>query len=443
MDRQTSDLLQKDNPWIGKRDALLPWLQDHIPSNHLKRHQLAEAQKRWGEQNKAHLLIGPRQAGKSTAIWQWLCTREKEVLFIDCEQTLIQDWCSSAPLFISDIKENFPTAPILFFEEVQHLKEASLFFKGIVDRKPGTPILVSGSSSYSLQSQTRESLAGRATRARLLPFSYGEIACELESTAPLARTQKQEELFTRHLLYGGYPDVWLSEQPQIILTDLLESFLIRDASDLHRIKRPDAFRTLLSLSAQQAGSLVNVSEWAQILGLSRDSVYAYLEILQSMHIIELIRPFAGGKRSELIRSPKVFWLDNGLRNRLLADFRPPELRQDMGSLLENWVFGEVVKHLPSLAQIFFWRSTSGAEVDFVVRYGEKLIAIEVKSSRSPKKQITRSMHSFIDAYEPESFGLVHPGLHDREMIANTNIQWIPPREIGPWVKHCLSRDNFK
>ena len=147
---------------------------------------------RRGEKNKAHLVVGPRQAGKSTVVWQWLSKRKQKVLFIDCEQPLIQRWCSSAPLFAADVRESFSSPPILFFEEVQHLDDGALFFKGLVDRRPGVPVLVTGSSAYYLRSGSRESLAGRATRTKLLPFSWQEIATVLESVAPLARIRNRK-----------------------------------------------------------------------------------------------------------------------------------------------------------------------------------------------------------------------------------------------------------
>ncbi len=437
MDQQIEGLLLKDNPWIENPETLAGWLQEHLPPKYLERKQLSEIQARWEEASKAHLVIGPRQAGKSTLIWQWLAFKQREVLFIDCEQPLIQAWCKSAPSVASDLRDSFSRTPVLFFEEVQHLQDAALFLKGLVDRKPDVPVLVTGSSSYHLHSRTRESLAGRATRARLLPFSLEEISTGLEASVPMTRSRKQEELLERHMIFGGYPEVWLSSHPERTLTDLLESFVMRDASDLYRLKRPDAFRTLLSLAARQVGSLVNVSEWAQILSVSRETVYTYLEILQSAHVLELVRPFAGGRRSELTRSPKVYWIDPGLRNRLLADFRPLGQRQDRGPLLENWVFTEITKHLPALGEVFFWRSTSGAEVDFIVKSGDRLSALEVKSARSPRKKITRSIRSFIDAYHPDFLGVVHPGIQACESLSGTQLEWLPPQQVATWLKHHL------
>ncbi|HXV64579.1 MAG TPA: ATP-binding protein [Vicinamibacteria bacterium] len=244
--------------------------------------------------------------------------------------------------------EALVTKPVtIFFEEAQYLEEAGLFLKGVVDRKPGVPILVTGSSSFHLHSRTRESLAGRATRSRPLPFALSEVIFDLGEKPDAFRRRIVEDRFARHVIMGGYPKVWLSENPELVLTDLVEAIILRDASDLFRIGRPDAFRRLLRLAASQAGNRVNLSEWASILGVSRDTVASYLEILESSHVVSVLPPFVGGKRAEATSTPKIFFVDNGIRNRLLHDFKPIEERVDKGALLENWIFTELWRACPT------------------------------------------------------------------------------------------------
>jgi predicted AAA+ superfamily ATPase len=433
VDRDLQTLLLIDNPWLLEPGQLVPWLHSRLPSPCLPRSGLSQARARWREPNRAHLLIGPRQAGKSTALWAHLADLGQPFLFLDCEQALVRGWCRSAPLFLADL-EKLVTAPIpLFFEEAQHLEEAGLFLKGLVDRQVGVPILVTGSSSFHLGARTRESLAGRATRSRLLPFSLAETCQDLAERPEIVRQRLSEERFARHLIYGGYPAVWFSATPEVLLTDLVESILLRDASDLFRIARPDAFRRLLRLLAGQVGSLVNFSEWSSILGIGRDTVASYLEIMESSHVIAILSPFAGGKRVELTARPKVFLLDNGLRNQLLHDFRPWEERADTGPLLESWVASELIKALPEGSTLHFWRSASGAEVDFVVARGERCLPIEVKAEGRGRPLLPRSLRSFLDAYRPPAALLVHPGLTHSERIGETNIEWLPPSDLAERV----------
>jgi len=426
MNRDLQTILLRDNPWLVDPGELAGWLHLRIPPVWFPRRAASRAQERWDESDRAHLVIGPRQAGKSTAIWAHLARRGEPALFLDCEQELVREWCRSAPLFLSDLEKLVRQPVPLFFEEIQHLEEAGLLVKGLIDRKIGVPILVTGSSSYHLGAQTRESLAGRATRTRLLPFSLAEVSQDLMDRPEIIRDRMREERFARHVVFGGYPAVWLSETPEVLLNDLLEAVVLRDASDLFRIARPDAFRQLLRLLAGQVGQLVNFSEWASILRISRDTVASYLEILESSHIVMVLSPFAGGKRVELTARPKVFLVDNGLRNRLVFDFRPLEERTDAGPLLESWVATELWKALPEGATLHFWRSASAAEVDFVVVRGDRILPVEVKASRLGRPAFSRSLRSFLDAYQPATVLVVNPGLVHRERTGSTEVEWIHP-----------------
>ncbi len=438
MDRDLQTILLHDNPWIEKPGSLPGWFRSHLPEPFIPRRILAAAADQWRQTDRAHLVVGPRQAGKSTAVWAHLEAVAKPALFIDCEQSLVQQWCRSAPLFLADLETITPSTPLtLFFEESQHLENAGLFLKGLVDRGTGAPILVTGSSSFHLGAAVRESLAGRATRERLLPLSFHEVSRDLNHTAPLARPRELERRLERHVVYGGYPEVWLAESPGNLLANLVEAIILRDASDLFRIGRPDAFRRLLRLAAGQAGNLVNLSEWASILGISRDTVAAYLEILETGHIVALVPPYAGGRRSELTKTPKVFFIDNGIRNHLVHSFEPPEDRVDAGSTVENWVFGELRKALPFGLDIHFWRSTSRAEVDFVIDTGAMIIGLEVKAGRSGRQSIPRSARSFIEAYRPRHFFIVGNDRFDPQRIEETEVAWITLDEVAPTVEEIV------
>ncbi len=438
MNRDLRTILLYDNPWIENPAKLEKWLASHLPEPFIPREVLKTAGRRWRETHRAHLLVGPRQSGKSTAIWAHLASVGEPALFIDCEQSLVQQWCLSVPRFLADLEEVLPTPITLFFEEAQHLENAGLFLKGIVDRAFTAPIMVTGSSSFHLGAAVRESLAGRATRERLLPFSLAEVGYSLDDRPELARGLALEQRLERQLKYGGYPDVWLGDSPEILLTDLVEAIILRDASDLFKIGRPDAFRRLLRLAAGQTGNLVNLSEWASILGVSRDTVASYLEILQASHVVAMVPPYAGGKRSELTKTPKVFFVDSGIRNHLLHSFRRPADRVDSGPTTENWVFGELLKSLPLSVNIHFWRSTSRAEVDFVIDTGRRIIGIEVKAGASARPKIPRSARSFIDAYQPKHFFIVTGRRFDPEHIGRTEVRWITLDRVASTMRQIVS-----
>lgn len=422
-----------DNPWLEDRGALADWYSRRVPGSFIPRHALRDARRRWSGDDRAHLVIGPRQAGKSTAIWAHLQQRGEPALFVDCEQPQVQQWCRSAPLFLTDLKDLLSEPVTLFFDEVQHLEEAGLFFKGLVDRRIGVPILVTGSSSYHLGARTRESLAGRATRARLLPFSLAEVSGDATGLPEALARRRRLEHFERHLRIGGYPAVWLSDEPELLLAELVESIILRDASDLHNINRPDAFRRMLRLLAGQTGSLVNLSEWSSVLGISRETVASYLSILEDGHVAVSLPPWTGGRRSEITSRPKIFLVDNGIRHRLLNDFKTLGERTDTGAALESWVFTELWKVIPMDTTLHFWRSSSGAEVDFVASRGDRLVAVEVKASRLERPKLPRAARSFIDAYEPRSLFIVNTGLEHRDTLASTRLRWLHPVELAAAV----------
>jgi uncharacterized protein len=427
VDRDLQTILLRDNSWLIDSGQLQSWLRARLPEVSVPRRIDSE---RWQTPGRAHLVVGPRQAGKSTLIWSHLADLGKPALYVDCEQALVQTWCRSAPLFLEDLDKVIPEPVTLFFEEAQHLTEAGLFFKGLVDRKIGVPILVTGSSSFHLGARTRESLAGRATRTRLLPLSLGEVCADLAGKPDLVRSRLTGQRLARHLAIGGYPEVWLSKTPEVLLTDLVEAIILRDASDLFKISRPDAFRRLLRLAASQSGNLINYSEWASILGIGRDTVASYLEILESSHVVAIVPPFAGGRRAELTSTPKVFLVDNGIRNQLVRDFKPLEGRADAGSTLENWAFGELWKALPEGATLHFWRSASRAEVDFVVVRGDRILGVEIKAASLHRPTFPRAARSFLDAYRPHTFLLVNTGLAHRETIGETEVRWIGPEMLA-------------
>lgn len=430
MNSDLQEILREDNPWLDDDDLLAGWLESRVPPGFLPR--CAQAGDLWEETDLAHLVIGPRRAGKTTLLRSWLAERGEPALAIDCEQQAVQRWCRSAPLFLRELRELVPGTPALLFDEIQHIEEAGLFVKGLVDRRYPAPLLVTGSSAWHLGSRTRESLAGRATRTRLLPFSLAEVSQgKVEGRPPLQADRLLREVFEEHVVRGGYPDVWLGDRPARRLVELIDAFVVRDASDLFHIDRPDLFRRLMALVAGQVGSVVNQSEWGALLGLSRHTVASYLAILEEAHVLQTVRPFAGGKRSELTRRPKVYFVDCGLRNQLAGGLTTWEERGDKGPLLENWVFSELIKGLPMDHSLHFWRSTSGAEVDFVLVGPDRIQAVEVKAGALGRAKVPRAARSFVEAYAPERLVVVNMGLEVEGELGATRVVWCRPE--GLWA----------
>lgn len=200
MDQVTFQVLTRHNPWLLEPSAWPNAARSHLPERFVPRHLSAPIE---CEKDKICLVVGPRQSGKSTLIWHRLAESAEPFLLINCEEDSCRRLCTSAALFLNSVDEIARPMPGLFFEEIQHLQEAGIFLKTLVDLKPGVPIYVTGSSSYHLRSKTRESLAGRASRHLLLPFGMAELW-------PAGLPRLIEEETAKHawqdmLLWGGIP----------------------------------------------------------------------------------------------------------------------------------------------------------------------------------------------------------------------------------------------
>lgn len=438
----SSDLLsvvERGNPWLRGAATVASAAGRRLPSSFLPRTAQDALRPLLSDHRRAHLVIGPRQAGKSTLLWS-LVADAPSLLYLDCEERLVRNWCRSPALFLTDAERLLPSGGVLFLEEAQWLEEAGLFLKGLVDHGRERVVFATGSSSFHLLSRTRESLAGRATRHRVWPLSLAEVGRLPEGAATGVLPAIRREAVDRLLVWGGYPEVWTADSPREVLLDLVEAFVLRDASDRFRIERPDALRLLLELAARQVGDLVNLSEWAALARIAASTVDDYLGLLEETHVVARVRPFVGGRRAEITSTPKLYFLDNGLRNQLAGGFAPLAERVDRGKLMENLVFSELHKRWPNPGEVRFWRSKNGAEIDFIVQPAgtERLVAVEVKAGTSPRRRVSRGARSFLETYQPHRFLIVHRGDAGTGDVEGVPVEWVPveslPEALGSIVE---------
>jgi predicted AAA+ superfamily ATPase len=400
MDGALRDRILDLNPWQLDPPAFATEVARRLPTHFVPRRV---GSKSFGDPRRARLIVGPRQAGKSTLAWSVLRDREpRSVLYLNAEEGQVRSWGQSAAGLLADLAREFPSVRTVFIEEAQHLPEAGLLVKGLVDAGRGLEVIVTGSSSFHLLARTRESLAGRAEYLRLLPFSLAELSDEDREASPAARRIVRQRISDRMIVQGGYPGAWFAESARRELANLIEAFVLRDASDRFRIRHPEVFRRLLVLAAGQVGQMVNLAEWGANLGVSASTIRDYLGLLEETWILRLVPVFSGGRRRELTSARRVHFLDPGLRNALLGAFEPDwRRRPDSGALAEGFAFSEIVKSLPAPWEVHYWRAKGGAEVDFVLAGEGRLVGIEVKAGRPGG--LSRSARSFIEAYEPGTF----------------------------------------
>lgn len=402
MDNLIRQRILQLNPWLATPARLGETVRRQVPATWIPRRIDLGG---FSDRTRAKLIVGPRQVGKSTWLWHHLGSRPPaSLLYLQCEEALVRAWLDSPVAFLDDLGRELPEVDTLFIEEAQHLADAGLVVKGLVDARLDLDIFVTGSSAFHLDAGTRESLAGRAVRRVLWPLSLAEVAAAKPGEAPLAATARADAAVDRQWLYGGYPRPFLTGDPEGELADLVEAFIIRDASDRFRIQHVNAFRRLLQLAATQAGQMVNLSEWSAHLGIAASTVRDYLTVLEESFIIQRVPAFSGGRRSEITSAQRVHFCDVGVRNAVIRAFGPDlKLRPDRGALAESWVFGEILKSVPRPWGVHYWRAKGGAEMDVVLVLGDRLIGVEVKAGRAT---VSRSVRSFADAYAPETIVLV-------------------------------------
>jgi len=431
MDQNILTTLLMYNPWLENQKPWEASVNEHMPQAfgfpYIQR--FADLAETWPQPKKINLVIGPRQCGKSTLIWNTISGMGPKSVYINANELCFREWCTSPAMFWSDLQGVIEHPDVLFFEEVQYIENAGLFLKGLADLHLDVTVFATGSFSFHLHDKIRESLAGRAERLLLFPFSIKEWAGERDGKSPAIYENRVSKKFDCMLVFGSYPEVCFSDKPDFVLNRLVESFVIRDVSDTFRIRYPAKFRKLLALMASQVGNLVNFSEWSSNCGLDIKTVASYANILEECHIIRLLPPYAGGKRAEITSSPKVYFVDNGIRNLMIHQFNDFDLRADKGALFENWLFSELVKNSEYNDMIYFWRSKGGAEVDFVRQHGDTVEAFEAKASHMKRPKISRSARSFIEAYSPATFYVVNLNLSAEMFINKTAVRWITPLEF--------------
>lgn len=343
------------------------------------------------------LFIGPRQAGKTTILRQLeaiLKGREKIVHFLNLEDPEYLELLNASPknllkIFTLDLKQkNF-----IFVDEIQYLRDPSNFLKYFFDEYAGRiKILASGSSAFYLDKKFKDSLAGRKRIFYVSTLSFREflrfkdeveLAKKDFSRLSLSEKEKISLYFRQYLIYGGYPRVVLSggEEKTELLRELAYSYIKKDIHEAG-IRQDDVFYKLFKILAHQIGGLVNSSELSHTLGISRTAVDNYLYVMRKAFHLHLLKPFFKNVRKELVKMPKVYFLDLGLRNFFAQDFRSFAERQDGGLLLENAVFRQLWESADE-DSLRFWRTIQKNEIDFVV--GEKE-AFEVKVSPANFKE---------------------------------------------------------
>ncbi|NOZ80279.1 MAG: ATP-binding protein [DPANN group archaeon] len=347
-------------------------------------------------------VIGPRQVGKTTLINHLLkdFKRVKTVSFDDLEAKNLFETNTDA--FVKLYIEGYD---YLFIDEIQYSGSSGRILKYIYDTQD-IKIFISGSSAAEVSIKSLKFLVGRVFIYHLFPFSFKEfLAFKDKSLASVLAREKIGGLEKRFhalvqefILFGGYPEVVLAKDEQekkLILKNIYNTYFLREIRDIFGLSEDYRLSRLLKALSLQIGNLINYAELATLSGTSAYGVKKFLNILEKTFICRESKNFHTNKRSELKKSPKIFFIDPGIRNISINNFSKE--RGDIGALYENFIAAEMIKQDVELK---YWRTRSGGEVDFVIEKEGRIIPIEIKTIIS-NKNLGRSFHSFIETYAPK------------------------------------------
>lgn len=386
------------------------------------------------------LIIGPRQAGKTTLMYELIDdlkkTNEKTV-FLSLDNDSDRPFFDSQEALISKIELELGTDKgYVFIDEIQRKVDAGLFLKGVYDRNLPYKLIVTGSGSVELKEKVHESLAGRKRLFELGTLSFVEFVNYKTGyrydtslteffSVDTARTQKYVE---EYLNFGGYPKVVLAQtedEKRIIIQDIYQSYLEKDIAALLNIQKTEHLTNLVRILASQAGGMINVSELSSTLGISVHTVNNYLWYLEKTFVISKLTPFFRNIRKEITKTPVYYFVDLGLKNYAQKKFGTAFRDVSDGHLFENFVYLLIKEKLVPPASLHFWRTQDKAEVDFVIDTGDKIIPIEVKRTTLTRPEITRSFRSFLGKYHPQQSLIVHLGKMFDKQIEGVSVSFLP------------------
>lgn len=349
---------------------------------------------------KVIAILGPRQVGKTTLLSQ-LSIPESDILWLNCDNT---DDCQALEnQTTTGLRQLVGQKRFVIIDEAQRVKNIGLTLKMMADTfHEQVQVIVTGSSSLELSNQVSEPATGRIYEYRLYPLSLAELSLR-------SSVREEQRLLEQRLVYGCYPEVVTHpDQDKRILTIIANNYLYKDLLSYNGIRKPDVLARLLQALAIQVGEQVSYNELSRLLGIDRATVESYIDLLEKCFVIFRLPSYSGNLRTELRHNRKIYFYDNGIRNAIISNFAPLNLRTDAGALWENMMLSERVKHnayRQSYAQIYFWRTQAQAEIDFVEIEDGVMQAYEFKFN--PNKT-PRAPKAFCNAYPNASFHVVTP-----------------------------------
>jgi len=351
------------------------------------------------DSQKALIIYGARQTGKTTLIRNILPEISENVLYLNGDDTDVRELFSSYSS--TQLRAIIGKNDVVFIDEAQRIKEIGLIIKIIVDNFPDIKVIATGSSSFELLNNVSEPLTGRKYEFLLYPLSFGEMT---EHHGLLDETR----LLEHRMLYGYYPEVVtnIGEEKELLKL-LADSYLYKDLLILDSISKSAVLEKIVKALALQVGSEVSFNEIAQLVGASPATVEKYISLLEKAFVVFQLPAFSRNVRNEIKKGKKIYFYDNGIRNTVINNFTPLASRADKGALWENFLISERMKrnaYSKTNTETYFWRTKQQQEIDYIEEIDGVLHTYEFKFGEKTKAKLPLT---FSKAYPEHSFDVIN------------------------------------
>ncbi len=353
--------------------------------------------------NKVIVLLGARRVGKTLLLKHLIDHAIHEPFeFLNGEDMAVQ--ALLAQRTAENYKRLLGDKKLLIIDEAQKVDGIGQILKFMVDSIEGLKVIATGSSVFDLANKLGEPLTGRKYTFKIFPLAQMEYS----SIENIIQTKARLE---ERLIYGSYPELVhlpSNEEKAAYLNEMVDAYLLKDILEFDGIRNSDKMFDLLRLIAFQIGKEVSLDELGRQLALSRNTVEKYLDLLSKVFVIYKLSGFSRNLRSEISKTNRWYFYDNGIRNALIRNFNPLAIRNDAGELWENYVLSERVKYqnyTNKQAGNFFWRTYEQQEIDWIEESGGKLMAYEIKWNPAKTARVPTA---WAKAYPESSFQVIHP-----------------------------------
>lgn len=352
------------------------------------------------KKGKVLLLYGPRRVGKTTLVKSIINKLNLKSYIGEGDDINLRNILSSNDKNL--ILSAFSGYEIIFIDEAQRIPDIGWGLKILTDNLPDCIIIASGSSSFELAKSTGAPLTGRSNTKMLFPLSVYELNKQYGGMDIIQNLEN-------YLIYGMYPETLKAvnnEEKIIYLKELSNSYLLKDILEFENIRNSSKLYDLLRLLAFQIGSEVSMTELGNQLNIAKQTVARYLDLLEKVFVIKKISGFSRNLRKEVSKSHRYYFYDTGIRNAVINNFNPINLRNDIGMIWENFLIMERIKkqHYTNIfANNYFWRTYTQKEIDFVEERDGNLYGYEIKWNEKKKK----IAQEFIDTYENATIEIIN------------------------------------